>query len=253
MSDDWAFFDSNHPKDPLANQYLKFQYPVGAIVDPEDGPGIKSACRQRMHEDGISVETLAVEWDSRLQKAYNREQMEEAGCDDDVVEAATEDLEDSEEYEMFYDWLMKQCREVTEANAKTEPYFLRFVSLSTRDNKIVGKQVYIQYDSGVWTHQVFEEGKGSFMRQKSRLCEHTVTEGSIEGGPVQIQSRTKLDTHDKSRFFVITELAAKNDYRNTVELQEGVKANIARVPSNAVFKSKKIEYANQVEEEKVVR
>ena len=33
--------------------------------------------------------------------------MIEAKCDDDVIEAATDDLGDSEDYEYFYDWLMK--------------------------------------------------------------------------------------------------------------------------------------------------
>ena len=45
MTNDWAFIDENLPKDPLASQYLKNDYPVAAIADIEDGSGFKQACR----------------------------------------------------------------------------------------------------------------------------------------------------------------------------------------------------------------
>lgn len=176
MSDeDWAFFDENLPKDPLAFQYMKTDYPVNALIDMDDVPGVKQACRQKMCDDGVTMETKALEWDTRLQQAYNRDQMTEAGCDEDMVAAANDELEDSEEFEMFYDWLIRQCKEVTTSNAKTDPFFMRYVQLKTRDDKIVGKECFVNHTSGMWTHNVVEESKGSFSRQKSRICDHTVT------------------------------------------------------------------------------
>ena len=119
------------------------------------------------------METHSLEWDTRLQLAYNREAM--AGCDEDVIDKQTEELEDSEEYEMFYDWLIKLYKEVTESNAKMPPYFMRYVLLQTRDGVIVNKKSFVNFSTNLWTYSVTEEGKGSFVRQKSRQCEHTVT------------------------------------------------------------------------------
>mmetsp|Transcript_4141 Transcript_4141/g.5101 ORF Transcript_4141/g.5101 Transcript_4141/m.5101 type:complete len:176 (-) Transcript_4141:86-613(-) len=175
--------------------------------------------------------------------------MIEARCDDDMVAAATEELGDSEEFEYFYDWLIRQYKEITQASQRMAPYFMRFVELRTREGEIVSKDSFVHYETGIWTHSVHEEGKGSSMRQKSGSCEHTVTQGCVpNSNQVKIQSRTKLESYEKSRFFVVTELAEKRNFRDSVELQEGVKANVSKQPINTVFKSKSWEYANQVEE-----
>ena len=56
--------------------------------------------------------------------------MIEAKCDDDMVAAATDAIADSEEFEYFFDWLLRQYREVTSAaTVKLAPYFVRYVSL----------------------------------------------------------------------------------------------------------------------------
>ena len=71
--------------------------------------------------------------------------MIEAQCDDDVVEGATEEIEDSEEFEYFYDWLMRQCKEVTQGNVKQlKPYFVRFLRLeSGADKEIKSKWCFV--------------------------------------------------------------------------------------------------------------
>ena len=54
--------------------------------------------------------------------------MEESGCDDDVIAAANADIQDSEDFEYFYDWLIKQCDEVTRgARSRHLTYFVRYV------------------------------------------------------------------------------------------------------------------------------
>ena len=251
---DWKFFSAQHPRDPVARQWLTVQYPADYLVDLESEPGImmKQACLTRQKNNGI-VETLALAWDTRMQKMYNREQMIEARCDDDMVAAATDQLEDSEEFEYFYDWLMRLSNDVTQSNERMPPYFMRFVKLISKGGQLVGKDSFVHFDTGIWTHSVVQDGKGFSTRQKSGSCEMTNTEGGLPHHAAKIQTRNKLDSHDKSRFFVVTELAEKGGYRDTVELQEGIKANVSKQPTNAVFLSKSQEFYNRVVEEKVVQ
>ena len=76
-----------------------------------------------------------------------------------------------------------------------------------------------------------------------------------DGPRAKVQARTKLYTLDKSRFYISTELAEKNNFEATVELQEGVKANLSKAISNAVFKSKTsdMQVTGEIEEQKVVQ
>ena len=67
---------------------------------------LKQACAS-WQRDGDTVETVALEYDELYQKSYNVDSMEESGCDDDVVAAANADIQDSEDFEYFYDWLIK--------------------------------------------------------------------------------------------------------------------------------------------------
>ena len=105
---------------------------------------------------------------------------------------------------------------------------MRFVQLSSDGDQLMNKDSFVHFETGIWTHSVLEQGKGSSLRQKSGSCEHTVTEGNVPGSATQIQSRNKLDSHDKSKFYVVTEAAEKGNVRETVELQEGVKANVSK-------------------------
>ena len=60
--------------------------------------------------------------------------MEESGCTEDEINAATNELEDSDEQDTFYDWLMARCKEAIVANKKLAPYFFRFTELETLGN-----------------------------------------------------------------------------------------------------------------------
>ena len=64
------------------------------------------------------------------------------------------------------------------------------------------------------------------------------------------QSRTKLETYDKSRFFLVTELAQS---QSDIELEEGVKGNLAKMNTNAVFKTQRDDSSGEVIEQKVVQ
>ena len=111
-----------------------------------------------------------------MQGAWNKEQLVESGCDDDVVAAANNDIEDSEDFDYFYDWLMQYCKEAVTANKKLPNLFVRFTNIETVNGNVTSYRCFVHQDSGYWTWNV-KDDKGTFYRAKSRTCEHSFTQG----------------------------------------------------------------------------
>ena len=63
--------------------------------------------------------------------------MIEAQCDDDVIESANNALEDSEEFEYFYDWLIQQTEEVVTANKRLPARFYRYARFQSKGTQIL--------------------------------------------------------------------------------------------------------------------
>ena len=150
----WAAISETNPSDETANKFLTQDFPVSALIDLEEfvgfrTPVLKRACATWQREGGI-VETVALEYDEQLQKAYNLDSMGENVTSyfdrfpvtyqgqSDMVEAANTEIDDSEDYEYFYDWLMQQCIELTTASKqRIAPFFVRYVRLQTQGSKIL--------------------------------------------------------------------------------------------------------------------